>query len=324
MDNIKVIYTDNVFGDSSIESSRYSEMGYQYIEATDFDEATLIKECADANAVVCCYAKINSNVIEAMNNCKVIVKAGMGVNNIDIETASEKGIMVANVQKYCLEEVSDHALALALTLIRKTAFMDRKSRNGEWTGAAACRPIYRISEMKFCLYGFGDIARQIAKKAKAVGFKVAAYDPYLEEKVFKEAEVEHIENEEDIFKEADVLAVQLNLNKDTEGIISYKKIKLMKSSSIFINTARGGLVDEKGLIKALSDKTIGGAGLDVLAEEYPDMDSPIFKMENVCITPHIAYYSTGADIDLRNGTCDQVIEALEHGKPKFLLNTVAI
>ena len=320
MADFKIVYTDNVFGNNLIEKRRYKDVAFKYVEASDFDEDTLKKECADADAVVCCYAKITSSVIDAMKRCKVIVKAGMGVNNIDISAATEHGIMVANVQKYCLDEVSDHAIALALTLIRKTAYMDRQARAGKWEGAVACRPIFRIKDMVFCLYGFGGIAQNMAKKLKAIGFQVAAYDPFLSDAVFENEGVRRITEENELFRCADVLAVQLNLNPATEGIISYEKMKLMKPTSIFINTARGGLVDEAGLIKALEEGTIGGAGLDVLVEEHPDMNSPLFQMENVCITPHIAYYSTGSDVDLRHKTCDQVVDAILKGEPEYFLN----
>lgn len=317
---MKIVYTDNVFGDSQIEEVRYREAGFTYVEATSTDEGTLIRECADADAVVCCYAKITAGLIQSLpDRCKVIVKAGMGVNNIDIPAATSRGIMVANVQKYCLDEVSDHAIALILSLVRKTAYMDRLCRKGEWN-PVACRPIFRIRDMMFCLYGFGNIARFMARKCKAIGFQVAAYDPFLPDEIFTAEGVERIQEEKELFQRADVLAVQLNLTQETEGIISYEKLCLMKPSAIFINTGRGGLVDESGLIRALQDGTIGGAGLDVLADEQPDMSSPLFQMENVCVTPHIAYYSTGSDVDLRNGTCDQVINALTCGMPEFILN----
>lgn len=315
---MKVVYTDNVFGDAAIEESRYQAAGLTYAEASGTDAATLIRQCADADAVVCCYAKITPEVIQALR-AKVIVKAGMGVNNIDIPTASARGIMVANVQKYCLDEVSDHALALALTLIRKTAYMDRLCRRGVWN-PVACRPIPRIRDMTLCLYGFGNIARFIARKGRAIGFQTAAYDPFLPNEVFAAEGVERISEERSLFQRADVLAVQLNLTPETEGIISYGKLSWMKPSAILINTGRGGLVEEPGLIRALQEGVIGGAGLDVLADETPDMASPLFRMENVCITPHIAYYSAGSDVDLRNRTCDQVLDALTKGAPEFLLN----
>ena len=174
--------------------------------------------------------------------------------------------------------------------------------------------------MAFVLYGFGAIAQCMARKLKGFGFQVAAYDPFLRDAVFEEEGVRRITEEAEGFRCADVLAVQLNLTPATERIISYEKLRLMKPSAILINTARGGLVDEQALVRALEEGVIGGAGLDVLTAEHPDMTSPLFKMENVCITPHIAYYSTGADIELRHKTCDRVVDALLRGAPENLLN----
>ncbi len=320
MKKVKVIYTDNLFKDSSYEKKRYGEFGYEYLETSGIDEETLKRELKDADAVATSYAEITRDVLNAMDHCKVVLRLGMGVNNIDIPAATERGIMVANVQKYCLDEVSDHALALTLSLVRKTAYMDRQVRAGKWGGANACRPIFRIKDLQFCLYGFGNIARYMARKFKAIGFKIAAYDPFLPDSVFEEAGVERIVNEKELFERADVLAVQLNLTNETRGIISYEKFCWMKPSAIFINTARGGLVDEPGMIRALQEGTIGGAGLDVLADEHPDMTSPLFQMENVCITPHIAYYSEGSDVDLQHIACEQIIGALENGAPEFFIN----
>ncbi len=315
----KVTYTDNIFGDSGIETIRYRKADMIYEEAKSASEEDIISACEDADAVVTCYGIISENVISKLKKCKVIVKAGMGVNNIDILKATERGIMVANVQKYCLEEVSDHAVALTMSLLRKTALMDRLCRQGKWD-PISCRPIFRIHGLSFCLYGFGNIARFIAGKMKGLGFRVFAFDPFLSDSVFEDEGVERITVEEELFKSADVLAVQLNLTPKTAKIISYEKMKLMKPSAILINTGRGGLIDEQGLIKALAEGVIGGAGLDVLTEENPDLSSPIFQFENVCITPHIAYYSTTSDKELREKTCDQVIQALTKGMPEFILN----
>ena len=150
--------------------------------------------------------------------------------------------------------------------------------------------------------------------------EVAAYDLYLPDNHFQQMGVKRIEKEEDLFRISDVLSIHLPLNSATAGIITYDKMNLMKSTAIFLNTARGGLVDEDGLIRALQEGTIGGAGLDVLVDEFPDMANPLFQMDNVVVTPHIAYYSEGADVDLRNYACDQVIGALENGAPQFFLN----
>lgn len=315
----KVVYTDLIYKDDVIEVKRFGTAGYDFHIASAHDEAALIEECRDADAVMVSFADMNANIINAMERCKVIVRCGMGFNNVDIPAATAKGIMVANVQKYCLEEVSDHAVALMLTLLRKTAYMSKLLRNGIWDPALA-RPIPRLNELVLGLYGLGGISSRVAAKAKAFGMEVAAYDPYLPDAYFRQMGVKRIEKEEELFRVSDVLSVHLPLNASTAGIISYDKMRLMKPAAIFLNTARGGLVDEAGLIRALREGVIGGAGLDVLADEFPDMANPLFRMDNVIVTPHIAYYSEGADVDLRNYACDQVIGALENGAPQFFLN----
>lgn len=319
MGTYKVVYTDNIYKDNEIEVRRFQEAGYDFRLAKGHDQATLIEECRDADAVMVSFIEMNADIIDAMEKCKVIVRAGMGINNIDIPAATKKGIMVANVQKYCLEEVSDHAIALMLTLLRKTAYLSRLLREGDWSPAKA-RPIPRLDTLTFALYGLGGISSRVAAKAKAFGMRVVSYDPFLPDAYFEEMGVERVETEEDLFRRADVLSVHLPLTPGTAGIISYEKMKLMKPTAVFLNTARGGLVDEPGLIRALREGVISGAGLDVLAEEYPDMSNPLFQMDNVIITPHIAYYSEGSDVDLRNYACDQIVQALEQGEPEFILN----
>jgi len=319
MKKYKVVYTDNIYRDNELEHRRFAQAGYDFCVASSHDEPTLIKECADADAVLVSFAEINANIISAMRKCKVIIRCGMGVNNVDIPAATAKGIMVANVQKYCLEEVSDHAIALMLTLLRKTAYMSNLLRNGQWDPAKA-RPIPRLGDLTLSLYGLGGISSRVATKAKAFGMRVVAYDPFLPEEHFQKLGVERLLSEEALLEEADVFSIHLPLMASTANIITYEKLKKMKPSAIFLNLARGGLVEEEGLIRALREGIINGAGLDVLAEEYPSMDNPLLHMDNVIVTPHIAYYSEGSDTELRNLSIDQVIEALEQGAPRFLLN----
>lgn len=319
MGKFKVVYTDNIYKDNEIEFRRFAEAGYDFSVASAHDKETLKKECADADAVMLSFIEMDEELINSLQNCKVIVRCGMGFNNVDIPAATKRGIMVANVQKYCLDEVSDHAVALMLTLYRKTAYLSRLLREGVWDPAKA-RPIPRLKDLTLCLYGLGGISSRFASKSKAFGMHIAAYDPYLPEEYFEKMGVERITDEEELFRRADVLSVHLPLNKSTEKIISAEKMALMKSNAIFINVARGGLVDEEALIKALQEGKLGGAGLDVLADEFPSVDNPLFQMDNVIVSPHIAYYSEGSDVDLRNYAINQVIGALENGEPEFFLN----
>ena len=319
MGKFKVVYTDNIYKDNEIEYRRFAEAGYDFSVATFHDKETLKKECADADAVMLSFIEMDEELINSLQKCKVIVRCGMGFNNVDIPAATKRGIMVANVQKYCLDEVSDHAVALMLTLIRKTAYLSRLLREGIWDPAKA-RPIPRLKDLTLCLYGLGGISSRFATKAKAFGMHVAAYDPFLPAEYFEQMGVERIAEEDELFRRADVLSVHLPLNKSTAKIINAEKLAMMKPTAIFLNLARGGLVDEEALIKALQDGKLGGAGLDVLADEFPSMDNPLFQMDNVIVSPHIAYYSEGSDVDLRNYAINQVIGALENGAPEFFLN----
>lgn len=319
MGKFKVVYTDNIYKDNEIEYRRFAEAGYDFSVASSHDKETLKKECADADAVMLSFIEMDEELINSLQKCKVIVRCGMGFNNVDIPAATKHGIMVANVQKYCLDEVSDHAVALMLTLIRKTAYLSRLLREGIWDPAKA-RPIPRLKDLTLCLYGLGGISSRFATKAKAFGMHVAAYDPFLPAEYFEQMGVERIAEEDELFRRADVLSVHLPLNKSTAKIINAEKLAMMKPTAIFLNLARGGLVDEEALIKALQDGKLGGAGLDVLADEFPSMDNPLFQMDNVIVSPHIAYYSEGSDVDLRNYAINQVIGALENGAPEFFLN----
>ena len=319
MGKFKVVYTDNIYKDNEIEYRRFAEAGYDFSVASSHDKETLKKECADADAVMLSFIEMDEELINSLQKCKVIVRCGMGFNNVDIPAATKRGIMVANVQKYCLDEVSDHAVALMLTLLRKTAYLSRLLREGIWDPAKA-RPIPRLKDLTLCLYGLGGISSRFATKAKAFGMHVAAYDPFLPAEYFEQMGVERIAEEDELFRRADVLSVHLPLNKSTAKIINADKLALMKPTALFLNLARGGLVDEEALIKALQDGKLGGAGLDVLADEFPSMDNPLFQMDNVIVSPHIAYYSEGSDVDLRNYAINQVIGALENGAPEFFLN----
>ncbi len=197
--------------------------------------------------------------------------------------------------------------------------MDRLCRKGVWN-PVRCRPIPRIRDMTFVYMVWAILLGPWHASAKQLVFQIAAYDPFLPDDVFAMEGVERIREEKRIVCACGCSSGSVESDPGDGGIISYEKLRGIKSGAIFINTGRGGLVDEPGLVRALQDGIVGGAGLDVLMDEQPDMSNPLFQMENVCITPHIAYYSIGSDIDLRNGTCNQVIDALTCGMPEFILN----
>lgn len=319
MQRPKIVYTDNIYADNEIERRFFPADRYDFSICPEHDRESLIRCCKDADAILVSYAEMTADVIESLERCKVIVRGGMGVNNVDIPTATRKGIMVANVQKYCIDEVSDHAMAFILALVRKIHILSRATGNGQWNGALA-RPIPRVRGMVLSLYGLGAIAGRLALKAQAFGMEVIAYDPFVPDSRFEELGVKRITDERELFTRADVLSVHVPLMDSTRGIITRDKLSLLKRSAYFINVARGALVDESGLVEILRDGGIAGAGLDVLADEYPSASNPLLHMDNVLVSPHVAYYSEGSDHDLRTIACTEILQALEGKKPEFLLN----
>lgn len=320
---MKAVYVDYIFKDKSIEERIYGEHGIEFVDASKLSREEMYEACKDADAVVSTYVMIDKEFISHLEKCKILVRTGIGFNTIDIEEASRKGIMVANVRDYCIEEVGDHAVMLTLALLRKLVRMNEKvKKEHRWT-VADMRPVPRISTLTIALYGLGAIGKDYAKKMKALGCRVIAYDPFVDAETFAAMGIEKYENRLDIFKEADVLSVHVPLNNETHHSVGEPELALMKPSAYVINVSRGEIIDEKALTKALREGRIAGAGLDVLESENPDLTDEIVQMEQTIITPHIAYYSTGSELSLQELSAVQAVQGLIDGKPTFFLNRKA-
>ncbi len=294
-------------------------VGGELFDATGTDPETLIREGKDCDAIINVFSKITSEVIEGLNNCKVIVRTGIGVDTIDIEAASKKGIMVANVPDYCWDEVADHTFALFLSLTRKVCLLSSKVKSGVWNNKEAGW-VPRLQGLVFGLYGFGNIARKVAQRAKAFGMDVQAYDPYAPAGLFEEMGVKRLESLDGLFKTADFLSLHVPLVKETKHIINLDNLKKMKSTAYVINTARGPLINEEDLLYALNNKIIAGAALDVLETEPPKFPFALNELDNVIITPHASFYSNESFPQLRKNALEEVIRTLTEGRPKNLVN----
>lgn len=317
---MKVVYVDYIFEDENIEKRIFNEAGIEFINASGFNYEEQVNICKDADGVVSTYTPMDREFISKLENCKVLVRTGIGFNTIDLEAASEKNIMVANVRDYCIDEVADHALAMTLSLIRKLpkSQIDIK-KNKSWS-VNNVRPIQRINTLTAGLYGIGAIGRDYGRKMKAIGFNIIAYDPFLKDEEFEKLGFERVQNLDEIFGRSDVVSVHSPLNKSTYHTVNENRLKLMKPSAYFINVSRGEIVDEKALTKALREGKIAGAGLDVLESENPNLDDEIVNMDNVIITPHSAYYSIGAELSLQEQSAEQAVLALTEGQPKYFVN----
>jgi D-3-phosphoglycerate dehydrogenase len=315
----KVVVTDYEYADLRYEEEVLRHDQIEFIPAQCRSEEEVIAICRDADALINQYAPISASVIAALENCKVITRYGVGVDPIDLEAATEKGICVANVPDYCEDEVSDHALALLLGWTRKVHLANQYVKNGKWDFKVT-KPIYRLRGRILGLVGFGMIPQALAEKVKPLGLKVIVYDPYISEETIRDKGVQLVTLEE-LCKQSDIISVHAPLTKSTQGMIGRDQFGVMNKEAIIINTSRGPIIDENALIEALTDGRIAGAALDVLETEPIRPNHPLITMENVILTPHVAWYSEESAAEMRFKAAMGVADVLLHGEyPKYLVN----
>lgn len=321
----KILYTDTGMKDVDIERLILSKAGIDLVTATSTDPETLIIEGAECDGIMVEYAEIDKEILDAWGSkgkVKIVCRQGIGYNNINIDAASNNKIMVSNVPDYCLEEVADHTIGLVLNLVRQINILDNRVKGGDFSEIPP-RPIHRIRGQKFCLYGFGNIAKAVAIRAQAFGFEVYAYDPNIAIEDFELHKVKNVSTLEDLAAIADVLTIHVPSIESTFHTIDSNILNKMKRNSIIINTARGSIVNEKNIIDALNDGVIFGAGLDVFEGEPLQQDNPLTGMENVILTPHISWNSEEAEMDLRVKIAENIVLALTEGKPRNFINKEA-
>jgi D-3-phosphoglycerate dehydrogenase len=248
----------------------------------------------------------------------LVVHGGTGYDPVDVEAATKHGVMVANLPFQCLHEVANSAIAYVLTLNRRLVAADRHVRAGNWN-RFSFQPIGTIYGETLGLLGFGNIARATAKKALALDMQVVAYDPYVDPALAKELGVELLPLDE-VLRRSDYVSSHMPHNPQTHHLLSEAQFRSMKPTAFFVNTARGKVVDEAALVKALQEGWIAGAGLDVFEVEPLPMESPLRRMENVLLAPHLAGTSVASAVNSRVHAIEQVEEALRDGRPSALVN----
>jgi D-3-phosphoglycerate dehydrogenase len=295
-----------------------AEVEKQFIpEGAEFEikhsptEEDLIKNLQDVDAVISAYEPFTKKVIDALPNLKIISQAAIGFNSVDIEAAKEKGIAVINNPSYCIPEVADHTMALILALDRRLIeFNKMVSQNKEWR-YDVITDITRFGDQVLGLYGFGNIAREVAKRASAFGIKVIATDPYMNMELAKELNVESVSFEE-LIRKSDIISIHVPLIKATENSISMKEFKMMEKRPTIVNAGRGGIINEDDLAEALDLGLVRGAALDVLKEENPDLNnSKLVDRDNVILTPHVAYYSQTSQYEIQKRSANNIRLYLE-------------
>ena len=280
-------------------------------------EDKVINSCKDAHAILNSSAPITKRVIDSLKMCRIISHYGIGYDNIDIEAATKHGIIVTNTPGYYIEDVSTHSIALLLACARKIIILNKGTKQGSWDHFPS--PMGSVPGQILGLVGCGQIGRAVATKARCFGLYLSGYDPHVEKTIIKEHGINQV-SLRDLLSKADFVSVHTPLTKETYHLLGENEFRLMKPSAYFINTSRGSVVDEKALIRALEEKWIAGAGLDVFEKEPPEANNPLLRMDNVVVTPHTAFYSDASFRLVRISVGEAVRDILSGIWPRHVVN----
>jgi D-3-phosphoglycerate dehydrogenase len=313
----KVVLTDYVWESLDVEKKTLEGLADLVPLQTKKPEEFLA-EAADCDALLNTYAgPITAEVMAKMPKCRIIARYGIGVDTIDLEAATQAGIIVTNNPSYCIEEVAEHTMALLLTSARKIAFYDREVRAGRWAVPPG-KPLYRVAGRTLGLVGFGNIARQVALRAASFGMRVVFSDPFVAEGQF-DVPGRKMELQE-VLREADFISLHPPLTAQTRKMISDEAFSRMKPSAILINCSRGPIVDTDALVRALDGKKIAGCALDTTDPEPLPDPHPLRGRENVVLNPHVAWYSEQALVGLQAGAPSEVKRVLSGEWPVNVVN----
>lgn len=317
----KVVTTD-VLQPVIPEEAILKEVGASLVYGDAKTEADLIELTRDADAIINYLAPVTAKVINSLKRCRIIVRRGIGYDSVDVSAATAKGIPVANVPEYCTDEVADHTMALILSAARKVVTGRSQIGSGGWDFTQLL-PIPALKDCTLGLVGFGKIPRAVVKRAKGFGLKILTSDPFIPAELASEHGVKLVSLEE-LLSTSDFVSIHVPLTNDTRGMLSKREFALMKSSATLINTARGPLVDEEALREALKERRIAFAALDVMTQEPPTLDNPLRGMDNVTLTPHIAWYSEHSVRILGEKVGQEIARVFKGYFPKSLVNPEVI
>lgn len=307
-----VCLTDFGFKDISVERRIIEAAGAELRTAQCKTPQEVLAFAKDADVILAQFAQIDADVIHQLVCCRGIVRYGIGLDNIDLKAAAARGIAVANVPDYCIDEVADHTIALALSLVRQLPGTDRRVRNGEW-GITPPLSIPALRKMTFATAGFGRIAQAVLRRAAAFRCRLAAYDPFVSDETFAAQGVLRWDAEA-LFTEAGILSLHLPLNDETRHFASKERLAQMKPHAVLVNTARGGLIDTRALGVALQQGRPALAGLDVFETEPLESGHPLRSAPNALLTSHTAWYSSDSILELQSLAAEEVVRCVR-GEP---------
>jgi D-3-phosphoglycerate dehydrogenase len=313
-----IAVADSVFPSLEPAQQVLAELNAKLHLASAATPEAILAVARQADALMVTYAKISGDIIQQLERCRIIARFGIGIDNIDLDTATQAGIVVTYVPDYCIDEVSDHAMALLLALARKVTYANQLVQAGRWEMPAVV-PLHRLRRRILGLVGFGKIPQLLAPKAQAFGLKVITFDPYVSDELTSSRGVERVAFEQ-LLQNSDYISIHAPLTPQTHHLFNAQAFQQMKREALLINTARGPLVDVEALAVALDEGRLAGAALDVLPVEPPSPNSPLLGRDNVLLTPHTAFYSEEALLDLQTKAAQDVVQVLTGARPKYPVN----
>ena len=305
----------------SIEREALDPIGAEIVEVPAKTEEEFIAAARDADAVIARNRRISAAIIKGLAKCKVIGLGSVGADTVDVDAATEAGIVVTNVPDVFIDEVADHTLAMFLAAHRRLRLMHELTTQGKWSeGRPYFKEIPRLYGQTFALISFGNVAKAVARRCHAFGLRVIAYDPYLAELEMTAVGVEPVTSLIELCQRGDFVSMHAPLNSETHHMMSTAQFRAMKRSALFINNGRGPTVDEAALIEALRHGQIAGAALDVFEVEPVDPSNPLLAMDNVIVTPHIASATARMAPETRRRLGREIATVLQGKWPRSAVN----
>jgi D-3-phosphoglycerate dehydrogenase len=319
----KIVFTGRrlfmKFGNLDYFEKRAAENNLRVVAVESEDNDKLRDAVRDAAVLVDIARPIGADVIDAMEQCQLILTLSVGYDCVDVECATRHGIPVCNTPAYCTDDVANHAMTLMLALSRKLEIIIPRTRAADWEYKYT-KPIFNYQDKVFGIIGLGKIGRAIVPKARGFGMNIMAYDPYVDDDIFRLLDVQRAYELYDLLKQADYVTIHAPLTPETRGMIDEEALGVMKKHAVIVNTARGHIIDEQALLHALKGGSIAGAGLDVLQQEPPAKDEPLLLLDNVIVTPHLAWYSEESFVrDMEQGM-DELIRVVAGHRPRYIVN----
>ena len=318
----RVVLIEHGYASTDVERSIIEQAGGEFVDAETLPPSKALELCTEADGILFRRIDVTAEMIRRWRKCRVIVRYGVGTDNVDVNAATEAGIIVGHVPAYCVDEVSSHAVALLLACARKIVSTHRRMEQGKWD-VHRDDPIYRIAGRTLGIVGLGTIGRAVARKLSGWGMKLLASDPFVGSEVAKTSGVELVDLET-LCRESHFISLHAPLLPETRHLMNSKSLAWMQRGTILVNTGRGPLVDSRAILDALNRGDLAAAGIDVFEEEPLPVDSPLRSHPRLVVTDHTAWYSEDSQQELQRTAAEEVVRVCRGGLPPSLANPEVI